>query len=135
MVAGGQLPSWATLPKDEAAALALLRKFHTQAVFEPASRYGEYLKSPGWRKRRAVVLTLAQGKCCDCGTQAFQVHHLTYDRIGNELLKDLFPKCRGCHEQDHQLRRDRMTHAEYDEEFGARLWWEKGTRPYGVDIT
>jgi 5-methylcytosine-specific restriction endonuclease McrA len=33
--------------------------------------------------------------------QADVVHHLTYERLGNELLIDLVSLCNGCHDQAH----------------------------------
>jgi hypothetical protein len=62
--------------------------------------YDAYLRSPGWRKRRAGVLNAARGMCA-CGAPATQVHHRTYARLGHERPSDLHAVCRACHEKIH----------------------------------
>lgn len=34
-------------------------------------------------------------------TKWFDVHHKTYDRIGDELLDDLVLLCKSCHKAQH----------------------------------
>lgn len=64
--------------------------------------YSEYLKSPAWRDRRVLVLNRAHGKCEGCGlADATQVHHLTYERVGKEMLFDLVAICDACHSALH----------------------------------
>ncbi len=42
------------------------------------------------------------GVCEACGdAPAAQVHHLTYERIGRELLFDLAAVCLECHKKAH----------------------------------
>lgn len=127
MKGGDELPSWASMP-DPRKLLALLLRYDTQVQYEPASRYDEYLKTPGWRKRRAVVLVMAHGSC-GCGRQATQVHHICYDRKGEELFRDLRPTCRRCHEVEHDYARSRITKFEreqFEDAEAPRLWWEQG---------
>jgi 5-methylcytosine-specific restriction endonuclease McrA len=67
--------------------------------------YNAYLLTPDWRARRLAVLRRANGTCEGCGQQAAtQVHHLTYERIGCEMLFDLVALCDACH---HALHPDR----------------------------
>jgi 5-methylcytosine-specific restriction endonuclease McrA len=33
--------------------------------------------------------------------RAVEVHHLTYERLGEERLTDLVALCRSCHEREH----------------------------------
>lgn len=43
-----------------------------------------------------------KGKKCElCGsTKHIHVHHLTYERLYDELIIDLQPLCRTCHEKN-----------------------------------
>lgn len=64
--------------------------------------YSIYLHSPEWKAKRTKVLERAGGICEGCGdAPAVEVHHLTYERIYNEMLFDLVAVCRGCHDQLH----------------------------------
>lgn len=42
---------------------------------------------------------------CVCDETEIQLHHLTYERIGDELLTDLRPLCARCHALVHVLER------------------------------
>lgn len=42
-------------------------------------------------------------KCSKCGIrQKLHVHHLNYDRLGNELQSDLMVVCNNCHNWFHE---------------------------------
>ena len=45
-------------------------------------------------------------KCSKCAVKGerLTVHHLTYERLGCELLSDLTPLCRGCHNEAHRYK-------------------------------
>ena len=61
--------------------------------------YGEYLRSETWKKRRALVMGRAKGRCEVCRVRkARQVHHLTYERIYNAV-------CARCHQIKHPDRK------------------------------
>lgn len=64
-----------------------------------------YLQSDEWRALRSLAIETASRRCADCGirdeTKSLDVHHLTYERLGDELLKDLIVVCRGCHSARH----------------------------------
>lgn len=65
-------------------------------------RYTAYLQTPEWKRRRAAVLKRAGGVCEGCGSaRAAHVHHLTYERVGEEMLFDLVAVCVGCHQRLH----------------------------------
>lgn len=65
--------------------------------------YNKYLSSPEWKAKRAEVLRRARGVCEGCLNQeAVQVHHLTYKRVGNEMLFDLVAVCNDCHNAIHE---------------------------------
>ena len=62
--------------------------------------YYEYLKSDRWQHLRRSVLR-RDNELCICGAKATEVHHKTYERIGNEPLSDLVSLCRHCHQNVH----------------------------------
>jgi hypothetical protein len=67
--------------------------------------YAEYLRSPAWSdvKRRYRDSELPQE--CMCGETTVQLHHKTYERVGEEPLTDLAPLCATCHALVHTLER------------------------------
>lgn len=65
-------------------------------------RHAEVMRSPEWSAKRLQVLSRCQGVCEGCGVhRASHVHHLTYDRLGNEMLFDLVAVCKPCHDLIH----------------------------------
>lgn len=71
--------------------------------------YREYLISPEWRERRRIEISAAGYVCQICGIygerRRFQVHHLTYERRGDELPEDLLVLCGDCHRDVHGIAR------------------------------
>jgi 5-methylcytosine-specific restriction endonuclease McrA len=73
----------------------------------------KYLFSPHWRKLRERVLKAQQERlgrniCEHCPTDAnegvaadLHVHHLTYERLGEERTEDIQILCRACHDKIH----------------------------------
>ena len=63
--------------------------------------YFEYIHSEDWQKQRIKRLKIDNFACVQCGSPLnLQVHHLTYDRLGNENIEtDLITLCRYCHER------------------------------------
>jgi len=67
-------------------------------------KYHAYLNSPQWQVKRQLALNEAHHRCFRCGaTSTLQVHHLTYARLGNELLSDLRVLCDACHRFIHGI--------------------------------
>jgi hypothetical protein len=64
------------------------------------ANYQSYLASPEWERKRAKILAQG-GYTCRCGARATQVHHLSYDRVGNEADSDLVGVCAACHAAEH----------------------------------
>ena len=60
----------------------------------------EYLKTKEWKARRNRALIKAGNRCQTYGRNnvPLDVHHNSYERVGNELLEDLAVLCRCCHE-------------------------------------
>lgn len=68
--------------------------------------YSEYMRSPEWRIKRERVLSFRGRQCEKCGCNdltQLRVHHITYDRLGNEDMKDLRILCNDCHHKVHNL--------------------------------
>lgn len=66
--------------------------------------YRRYIASEKWRNAPARLAELVASKnhcriCFEKGTAAapLEVHHATYERIGNEALGDLIALCHECH--------------------------------------
>jgi 5-methylcytosine-specific restriction endonuclease McrA len=66
-------------------------------------RYDKYLHSDEWRARRERALNRDSHKCQQpgCRREADHVHHLNYDRVGEELDTDLTSVCFPCHQKLH----------------------------------
>ena len=63
-----------------------------------------YMQTPQWQRIRQKVMKRCGGICEGCGDRpATQVHHLTYERLGREMLFDLVGLCRSCHESIHGI--------------------------------
>jgi hypothetical protein len=77
------------------------------------ARYNRYLVTDRWRRKRASVLARANNTCealirCS-GARATQVHHLTYQRVGDEPIFDLRAVCHECHERLTQMSRSNVS--------------------------
>ena len=96
--------------------------------------YHRYILSDeSWADRRRLVMVRAGGLCERCHLQpAIDVHHLTYDSLGEEPLTDLQALCAGCHRvADTQRVRDvaadsmdRRIDAYASKKYGSR-WQER----------
>lgn len=64
--------------------------------------YADYLQTAHWRSVRDQALRRAKWRCEQCQTKReLQVHHRTYERLGQEAPGDLVVLCAGCHENEH----------------------------------
>jgi hypothetical protein len=60
--------------------------------------YAAYISSEVWRERRVIQLENDGHRCQGCGgADDLHVHHVTYDRLGNEAPGDLVTVCEVCH--------------------------------------
>ncbi len=66
--------------------------------------YGEYLQTPHWKRKREEKLRAVGRRCqvCNQGPGPLDVHHRTYERLGEELDVDLTALCRSCHHLFHE---------------------------------
>jgi len=69
-------------------------------------QYTDYIKSPEWRARRKQLFWKRGRSCERCKTspRVLQVHHLTYERLGNERDNDLVILCIPCHKKADAIR-------------------------------
>jgi hypothetical protein len=67
-------------------------------------RYNRHVSpdNPKWQSLRRRVFNRSGGICEGCGIRrAVQVHHLTYEHLGDEFLWELRAVCLQCHERIH----------------------------------
>lgn len=65
--------------------------------------YTAYLRSQPWRLLRSAVIRRAKGVCERCGKWPIvNIHHVTYERVGQERLEDLLGVCSQCHQELHR---------------------------------
>jgi 5-methylcytosine-specific restriction endonuclease McrA len=65
-------------------------------------QYAAYRLTPEWKSLRQRVFARAAGVCEGCGVlRATEVHHLSYEHLGNEFLWELRAVCRPCHARWH----------------------------------
>ncbi len=102
------------------------------------NRYERYIQSPQWKAQREAALARAKHCCQLCGVSKWsaqlEVHHLTYENLGNELPADLMVLCEKCHQGTHDrwsffqsLREQRAyveAHWKELNERAAALWGE-----------
>lgn len=71
------------------------------------SSYADYIASPVWVATRSRYRASDLPQDCQlCGAdEIIQLHHRTYERVGEELLTDLVPLCPTCHVLVHTLRK------------------------------
>jgi 5-methylcytosine-specific restriction endonuclease McrA len=78
--------------------------------------YDHYITSDRWRARREAWAAWQRERlsgepirCYSCrevwALERDDLHHCDYDRLGAEANEDLWPLCRPCHENLHQLLR------------------------------
>jgi 5-methylcytosine-specific restriction endonuclease McrA len=67
--------------------------------------YNAYLLTPKWQRKRTLVLRRDNYLCQACLTRpANEVHHRSYEFVGQEPCFDLVSVCSECHKKIHDLR-------------------------------
>jgi hypothetical protein len=99
--------------------------------------YERHIKSAQWRNMRRDIGRLRGNRCERCGSShRLELHHLTYERLGRELLSDLELLCIDCHRRADDERgaqgRARSSDARMAARYDAALeTW--ATKKYGED--
>jgi len=66
--------------------------------------YSDYLQSAWWKTIRELKLCLENETCESCGIYSdLEVHHKTYETLGDELPCDLQVLCHNCHTEKHSV--------------------------------
>jgi 5-methylcytosine-specific restriction endonuclease McrA len=64
--------------------------------------YALYLESSRWAILRDEARERFDNRCAICySEEEIEVHHRTYDRLGDEWVSDLVPLCADCHQKFH----------------------------------
>lgn len=89
--------------KEWAAIFAVMR---TRSRKDQTACYYAYINSAAWKYRRRMEIVKAGCMCVECQMPErlgipLQVHHLSYDNLGDELPGDLVVLCKLCHEERH----------------------------------
>jgi hypothetical protein len=86
----------------------LWRRARLYALGLRMEEYDRYLETEHWQTFRKLALAeqLKQhghNFCQTCAEEsvALHVHHLTYERLGKELLTDVTIICKPCHDKTH----------------------------------
>ena len=78
-----------------------------QLMFISAKDKLEYMQSEKWRTLKFYRLMIAQYKCESCGSfNNLNLHHITYERLTQELIEDVAILCggiNGCHTKLHNI--------------------------------
>lgn len=71
---------------------------------KPYVDYYTYIQSEKWYKGYARLATIKRdnSRCVMCNLQSLTVHHITYERLGNESIDDLVVLCTACHTKTHK---------------------------------
>lgn len=70
--------------------------------------YVDYLQTEHWKSVRKKALYRAEFSCQLCNAKGgrLDVHHRTYERLGEEKWNDLIVLCRPCHKKHHDIMED-----------------------------
>lgn len=82
-----------------------LRTFQEKLTALGFSSYEAYQRSSWWKRFRSLYAAEhgLPKQCLACGSKDFQLHHITYKRLGRELLTDVIPLCGDHHLQIHDV--------------------------------
>lgn len=69
--------------------------------------YNEYINDhPHWQKVRQARFQFDGGRCAICHRDlrgdVYETHHLTYQRLGHERMRDVVTLCKDCHTNFHR---------------------------------
>ncbi len=99
-----------------------------------SNEYETYIRSPVWQRTAEKVKELRGYVCKKCGYAGWdvEVHHLSYERLGCELLSDLEVLCKSCHIKADEERAvaNAVDYEDRREEAAYRTYMEK---KYGED--
>lgn len=60
--------------------------------------YKDYLKSQHWKATKQKFYSEKKYRCYFCGKgNSLEIHHITYENIGKEMIEDMVYLCHSCH--------------------------------------
>ena len=76
--------------------------YSTDSDIKHRRHYKLYKESPEWKATRERRKRMDNYQCRKCGARSMlEVHHLTYEHLGNEPMEDLITLCHDCHYREH----------------------------------
>lgn len=79
-------------------------RFEVEKAGFSFKNYKDYMRSDKWKVKRKKVLERDNYTCVSClEEKATQVHHITYDNLGDEPLFNLVSVCGKCHCKIHGI--------------------------------
>jgi hypothetical protein len=94
-------------------------------------KYESHIRSTRWKAMKKAVIKMRGNKCEECGygSPNLELHHLTYERFGRELWKDVKLVCKQCHPScDEQRKKEIAKNRENRMASNAFETWYKKTR-------
>ena len=96
----------------------------------PDNKYEKYIGSVKWKKVRKYRMKYDDFECqspfplySQClESKQLEVHHLTYDNLGNELLGDIVTLCQNCHDRVEDIIQSPFEHRYIFEEEQFWAW-------------
>lgn len=66
--------------------------------------YNDYLSSYSWNIKRDILIKKYDGRCQLCNSNKnINIHHRTYENLGDEKFTDLTVLCNSCHKKFHDI--------------------------------
>ena len=102
-------------------------------------KYEKHIRSAKWKNIRRDLFKIRGEKCESCGARSsmLEVHHLNYDRLGNELITDLKIVCKPCHVKEDEKRARQVSINrqinQYNNAFNTWFYKRTGMNPFYAD--
>jgi len=112
---------------------------------EEVKTYEEYLKTKHWTNIKKLMYKTFYYQCSACKKKKdLAVHHLTYERVGEEKLSDLIYLCRDCHKSIHEgalenpfkyvrVKKEKKKVKQYKKKKSTNKPSQKGVRTYKLN--
>ena len=83
----------------------MARQIRCADTGEEVKNYRDYLRTKHWKNIKKMYNKMYKYECSCCGSNktGLHLHHITYDRVGNEEIDDLVYLCKECHNKIHSI--------------------------------
>lgn len=75
---------------------------HEEELKNRKKNYNSYIRSDKWKQKRNEFIKKYKVCACCGSNENLNVHHLSYDNLGNESDEDLLLLCSRCHKYVHK---------------------------------